>query len=146
MDDLTFSSKEKPVTDKQFTDVQKICRKFRLEPNPKKTRFLGPGDRKVVTGLVLDKTVDIPQTFYESLDKDLVRLKNIFEATVLLSHFEENPLLKKFKQEVQGQVNFIGMVEGYHSPVFTSYIEKYQQALEADDELFEMRWTHFGYL
>ena len=53
-------------------------------------------------------------------------MKNIFEAAILMSHFEDNPLLKKFKQEVQGQINFIGMVEGYQSAVFKEFLKKYK--------------------
>jgi hypothetical protein len=114
--------------------------------NKKKTKISGPGDPKVVTGLALNETIDIPAEFYENLNKDLNRLKNVFEATLLIGPFEENSLLKKYKQEIQGEINFIGMVEGFHSPQFKEYTKKYRQSFEANEEFYSMRWTHFGYL
>ncbi len=146
VDDLTFSSGEKEITNQHFAEVRDICLQHNLILNPEKTKLSGPGDEKIVTGLVLNKTVDIHPEFYKQLDMDLQRLKSIYEATLLTNQFEDNPLLKKFKQEVQGQVNFIGMVEGYRSPIFKDYLNRYHQALEADEELFTMRWTNLSYL
>jgi RNA-directed DNA polymerase len=146
VDDLTFSSNDKEITKQHCSEVQDICTKYHLALNEKKTKFSGPNDLKTVTGLLLNKTVDIPCEFYINLDKDLKRLKNIYEASLITSHLEDNKLLTKFKQVVQGQINFIGMVETYGSPVYKDYLNRYHQSLEADEELFTMRWTHFSYL
>jgi len=146
VDDLTFSSKDKEFTSQHCNEIQEICKKNNLVLNLKKTKISGPTDPKIVTGLMLNKTVDIHPEFYINLDKDLKRLKNIYEATLITGHIEDNPLLKKFKQEVQGQINFIGMVEGYGSAEFKDYRNRSHLALEADEELFSMRWTNFSYL
>jgi len=146
VDDLTFSSDTVQINPKHLDEIVEICNKYNLQLNGHKTKFSGPGDTKIVTGLVLNKTVDIQPEFYERIHKDLKRLKSIYEVSVLASQVENNPLLEKFKKEVLGEVNFIGMVEGYGSPIFKNYHSQYQKALEVEEELFSMRWTSFSYL
>ncbi len=146
VDDLTFSSFRSSFTEKQLEEITLICAHHHLRLNAKKTKFKGPDDEKIVTGLQLNKTVDIPEDFYTQLNEDLKRLKSINEVSLLTRQMENNIVLNKFKQEVQGQLNFIGMVEGYSSPEFREYRRLFNEALEVDEEIFSMRWTSFSYL
>lgn len=146
VDDLTFSSDNEVFSQKHLDDIVQICSKYSLKLNDKKTSFKDPSDKKMVTGLILNQTVDIPPEFYNQLNKDLFRLKAVYEASILTRQLEHNNLLDKFKQEVQGQVNFIGMVEGYSNPEFRKYRQLFQQTFEVDDELFSKRWTSFSYI
>lgn len=146
VDDLTFSSSRKAFSPQHLDEIVQICSKHNLKLNDKKTSFKANADKKMVTGLVLNQTVDIPPEFYKQLNIDLLRLKGVYEASILTRQLEHNSLLDKFKQEVQGQVNFIGMVEGYSSPEFRKYQQLYQQTFEVDDELFSKRWTSFSYI
>lgn len=145
VDDLTFSGNE-AFSPHHLDEITRICAKYNLCLNNNKTKFINPNDKKMVTGLVLNQTVDIPSEFYAQLNMDLKRLKTINEASELTMPQENNALLDKFKQEVQGEINFIGMVEGYSSPEFRKYRSLYQQSLEVDDQLFTKRWTNFSYL
>ena len=146
VDDLTFSSVSKSFTQNHLDEISEICRLHNLKLNEAKSKILGDNDVKEVTGLVLNQTVDIPLSFYQHLEKDIERLHHIYEASVLTRQTENNTVLQKFKQEVQGQVNFIGMVEGYHSPVFNKYKLMTKEALEVEEEFLSMRWTNFSYI
>jgi RNA-directed DNA polymerase len=146
VDDLTFSSKEVQIGTSHFDEIAKTCLNHNLALNRQKTKFAGPNDVKLVTGLLLNKTVDILPQFYQQLNKDLTRLKHIYEASVVTHQIENNPLLQKFKQEVQGQINFIGMVEGYNSQMFMQYHQRYKATFEVDEEVFSMRWTTMPYI
>jgi len=130
VDDLTFSSKERPFTENDYNEILDITNYFHLQLNPKKVKLLGPFDSKTVTGLTLNETIDIPSEFYKSLDNDLIRLKSVFETTILTGCLDDNPLLKKIKQEIQGEINFIGMVEGFNSPQFKEYNNKYHRSIQ----------------
>lgn len=146
VDDLTFSSKSQPFKENHLNEIRKICLLYKLKLNEEKSKILQEKDIKEVTGLVLNKTVDIPSFFYHQLDMDIQRLHNIYEASVLTGQTEKNTLFQKFKQEVQGQVNFIGMVEGYNSHEFYKYRNLMKQALEVDEGFLSLRWTNFSYL
>jgi len=146
VDDFTFSSSKEAFSAWHLDEIDRICSKYNLKLNDKKTKFSDPDDEKMVTGLVLNKTVDIPAEFYNQLKKDLYRLQGVYEVSILTRQMEHNILLEEFKQVVQGQINFIGMVEGYSSPEYRKYRNLFHHAFEIDDELFTKRWTNFSYL
>ena len=74
-----------------------------------------------MTGLVLRETIDIDPVFYEELHKDLKRLRSMAEVNLIINKHQHDQVLREFKQEVQGQINFIGMIEGYGSQLFYGY-------------------------
>jgi len=145
VDDLTFSSKTKEITPQHFSEIQHIAHANKLVFNTTKTKFLKVEHPKIVTGLLLQETVDIHPDFYKNLEEDLIRLKRIFESSVILKNLEQNTLLKTFKQEVFGQINFIRTVEGINSTIYQSYLNKYKQALTITEEVLSKRWIHFSY-
>lgn len=145
VDDLTFSSHSTKITKIHFEQIKIICEQYHLKLNPYKTKFLNPNDEKIVTGLLLSKTVDIHPDFYKNLNNDLKRLHSIYETSIILNHLDNNKLLKKFKQEVFGQINFIKTVEGNSSTIYKDYLNKYQNALNIAPEVFSKRWINFSY-
>ncbi len=146
VDDLTFSSKEEVLTEAHLKAVRAICAKHLFRLNPKKTKYYGAEDTKKVTGLVLNETVDIEQAFYDELDIDLKRLQYVAEVGMIVNKHNEDDTLKEFKQQVEGQINFIGMIEGYNSPIFYKYRKRMAKALKPDPDTLSARWTNFNYL
>jgi len=146
-DDLTFSTDIEKFSNKHYRQVLKICNRHQLVLNQHKTKFLDENDPKEVTGLILNKTVDIHTRFYQELNGDLKRLKSLVEAGFIVKdNYEEDSVFIKFKQEVKGKINFIGMIEGYNSPVFYRYKQKLKKALlPPNEEVLFARWTHFNY-
>ena len=145
VDDLTFSSKNQAFSMEQVEAIQKICTNNQLKLNPTKTKFFNENDLKKVTGLVLRETVDIDPEFYKELERDIERVKRTAEVNVIMSKHNRNDLLREFKQEVDGMINFIGMIEGYDSQLFYDYRQKLKAALNPDDETLSARWTNFNY-
>lgn len=145
-DDLTFSSDLEKFTNVHLNQVLDICNKHQLKLNEHKTKFYDENDPKEVTGLVLHKTVDTPQMFYRELSDDLRRLKSLVEAGFIVKQNYEDEVFKKYKQEVKGKINFIGMIEGYDSQIFYRYNQKLKKALALpNEEILFARWTHFNY-
>ncbi len=145
VDDMSFSSKQKPLTQNHLEAIKTICANNQFKLNPNKTKFFGEKDTKKVTGLVLNETVDIDKPFYTELNKDLKRLQHLAEANIIINKHREDEVFKKFKQEVNGHVNFIGTIEGYDSPVFYRYHKKMRQALCPEEEILSARWSNFNY-
>ena len=145
-DDLTFSTNLQKFSKEHFNQVLDICHKHRLKLNPHKTKFYDENDPKEVTGLLLHNTVDIPQKFYQELSDDLRRLKSLVEAGFIVKHNYEDEVFIKYKQEVKGKINFIGMIEGYNSKIFYRYSQKLKKALlPPDEKVLFARWTNFNY-
>ena len=145
VDDLTFSSTKRPFTTEDVEQINAICQQNKLKLNPKKTTFFGAAATKKVTGLVLNETVDISSDFYEALELDLERIRQTAEVNVIMYQHNRTELLRDFKKEVDGMINFIGMIEGYDSQLFWEYRQKLKAALSPSEESLSARWTNFSY-
>ena len=146
VDDLTFSSKKNRFDSIHLQAIKTVCREHGMKINPFKTKFYGAEDTKKVTGLVLNETVDIDPGFYGELNKNLKRLRHLTEVNLLVNQHKQDEVFRKFKQEVEGQINFIGMIEGYGSRLFYSYRQKMKAALNPDEEeVFSAKWTNSNY-
>ena len=146
VDDLCFSSQSKSFTPDHLIEIEAICQQHQLKLNPKKTKYFGEKETKKVTGLILRDTVDVPDAFYQEFHKDLKRIKRLAEVNLIMSKPKHNEALREFKQEVDGQINFIGMIEGYNSPIFYKYRQKLKDALNPNADVLSVRWTNINYL
>lgn len=146
VDDLTFSSKTTEFTQEHFNQINTICISHKLKLNTYKTKFYKENDIKIVTGLVLSDTVDIQPEFYKALDKNLQRLKAVSETSFLMNNFQKNEFLKKFKQQVFGQINFIKTVEGHTSEIYKEYTQKYSFSKQVDVDKLSENWLNFSYI
>ena len=145
VDDLTFSSKTKPIDIYDLEIIKEICLEYGIRLNLAKTKFFHEKDLKKVTGLVLNETIDIDESFYKELEKNLKRLRHLAEVSLIISHHKQAELLREFKKEVDGQINFIGMIEGYDSSIFYQYRQKMKKALHPDEQALSARWTNSNY-
>ncbi len=143
VDDLSFSSKNTPITPQFFEQINRIALKYHLKFNTDKTTFFGKNDKKTVTGLVLNKTVDIDPDFYKELNDDIKRLHSIIEVQHITGKTYGLGFVKEFKQQVMGKINFIGMIEGINSPQYNEYQNKFIQAQIVSENLVS-RWTKFN--
>ena len=145
VDDLTFSSRDTQIELSDFANIQKIAAEFGFHFNATKTKFFDDHHTKKVTGLLLNTTIDIDPQLYRALDKNLKRLKTIVEIKQLINSYRPSDLLREFKQRVDGQINFIGMIEGYDSPEFRKYRKRLQKVLQPSSEVLSARWVNMNY-
>jgi len=145
VDDMTFSSRNRPIQLADLEAIKSICGRHGLKLNPAKTTFFDADDEKKVTGLVLNDTVDIEDSFYKELDGDLKRLKYLVEVSFRIENHNRHELVMDFKKEVAGKINFIGMIEGYDSSIFYKYRQRFKRALNPDEEALSSSWANFSY-
>lgn len=145
VDDLTFSSKERKLNYSDFESIECIAQSHGFHFNPNKVKFFDEHKTKKVTGLLLKETVDIDPPFYRELDKQIKRLKSIAEAGLIIHQHKKTQLLDDFKKEVEGMINFIGMIEGYNSPIYIKYRKRITRALDPHDDVLSVRWTNSNY-
>ncbi|GJM33929.1 MAG: hypothetical protein DHS20C18_29300 [Saprospiraceae bacterium] len=145
VDDLSFSTKDQALTTAHLDQVKTICAKHQFVINPQKIKWYPPGVSKKVTGLVINETVDIDPSFYQELNRNLNRLQGLSDVNAIVNQSRQNDLYQDFKKEVQGMINFIGMIEGYGSQLFFDYRQKLKEALHVSPECLSVRWTNSQY-
>lgn len=145
VDDLSFSSNTffEPIITVQ--NIEKQCLNFNLKLNTSKTLFFDKDKPKIITGILLDDPLSIPNKFYDELNDDLLKLKHLIEVQLQYNEEVNHNLLKKLKQQIKGQLNFIRQVEGITSNEYIMYQEKYKTALTINNVKFFNRWVNFGY-
>lgn len=143
VDDLSFSSKNKPLKNKHFEQINTMALKYHLNFNPNKTKYFSKTDKKIVTGLVLNKTVDIQNEYYTELNKDIMRLQKVIEVHYITGKTQGLAFLTAFKQQIIGKINFIKTIEGKTSKQYLQYINAFYDALEPKENLVN-RWTKFS--
>ena len=143
VDDLSFSSHFLVEQDK-FNEILQITDKYEFKIGPEKTKRFGPQQEKTVTGLVVDKQINIPPDYYDELDKDLLRLQKSAEVHIITGQVYNAGAIKKFKQAVTGKINFIATVLGYDNEKYYQYLEKYETAVNPPQEELSLRWTKFN--
>ncbi|AMC10200.1 hypothetical protein Lupro_02555 [Lutibacter profundi] len=143
VDDLSFSSKNNLLNQTHFKQINNIALKYHLNFNPNKTKYFSKTDKKIVTGLVLNNTVDIDKSYYNELDKDINRLQKVIEVHHITGKTQGLAFLKEFKQQIMGKINFISTIEGKNSKQYLTYLNSFHNALEVNNELVN-RWTKFS--
>ncbi len=141
VDDLSFSTKNIPLTDEHYSEIKTISQKYNLTFGEDKTRFFSSSDTKIITGLMLNETIDIVPEFYQELDKDIRRLQAVMEVNHILG--TTTAQLKIFKQEIMGKIAFIQQIEGSNSDEYIHYLNAFYDAQNPPDDLM-LRWTKFG--
>ena len=73
-DDITISS-EHWIDEVVLQDVSGLVQEFGFKLNAKKTKFMGPGNRQEVTGIVLNSSPNLPRDWCNSVRGYLHRVK-----------------------------------------------------------------------
>lgn len=144
VDDLTFSSKEK-MGEGFLNDIGVILNQFNLSLNNDKTKWYGPAEVKVVTGLEVFDKVSVPGSFYYELSQDLQRLKYSMEAQLQVMGKRENEMIETFKQQVSGKIGFLQMILGFKNEKYLKYLNDYEEAINPEVDKLSIRWTDFPY-
>ncbi|MCD4675185.1 MAG: reverse transcriptase family protein [Desulfobacula sp.] len=144
VDDLTFSS-QKPINSCTLTRIEEILYEYRWKINQDKVVLFGESDIKKVTGLELRNRVSVPDTYFEEVAKDIVRLEKAKELVIRAPFHESTAWIKKLEQHVNGQINFLGMVYGYGSPEYLNKRTKADAVLQRDYEPESLNWLDFPY-
>lgn len=104
-DDITFSGSEKVI--ELIPIISKIVEEEHFIINEKKTRYSYYYQRQEVTGLIVNKKVNIPKSFIKELKKEIYFCKKYGVS----SHLEKIECNKSFfKEYLYGKVYFINMI------------------------------------
>ena len=151
-DDITFSSYKKEINIKTILEaIERIINKNGFNINPLKTRIQTKNHSQIVTGLKVNKKVNLKRQFVRQIRSMLYSLyKNgLSEASKI--HFEKYNLQsakyqdnqeESFKNILLGKINFLGQVKGVENLLYkkyehTFYLLKHNFILEEKIDKFE---------
>lgn len=147
VDDLSFSSK-KPITQINFDQILQILQEFQFKIDPQKTKWYGKNDLKEITGLMVTKSIEIPDSFIIEFEKSLNKLKDVLGYSRELPDMQVYEWINKMKKMMRGRLAFICSIYGEHHPVYLSLDEQLNQ-IEHFDELPQteesLSWKYAGY-
>ncbi|MBK1695936.1 retron St85 family RNA-directed DNA polymerase [Rhodovibrio salinarum] len=101
-DDISVSGDMEPAEVLQF--VKKVCREHGFKIHPDKIRVLGPGRQKRVTGIVVNKHLQVPRKKRRVLRQSVYYIKK-FGLDEHLSKTKNNR--RNFLDHLMGQVNYV---------------------------------------
>lgn len=143
-DDMTFSSK-KPFNAEKINSIRAIIRHYGFTTNERKLQQYGPKDNKIVTGLLVNKKVELAPNYLNTLTQDIERLSD-----VLRIQNEQGQLttrwVEQFKQQVRGRLNFAGFVMKKNNEQYQQLRDSYYTAINPPEEEFgAINWRGFPY-
>lgn len=142
-DDLSFSS-EKPFSDADTANIREVVEEEGYRFNEAKFKLQGPDDRKEITGVQLgENDVELSNDFLEALRGDLDRLRHVVEVSNAMGRQEK--WIDRFRQQVEGKVNFVEFVMGLENPITQEMYHRLDDALDPPDEFGAKSWLDFGY-
>ena len=107
-DDITISGNSKVYWIKH--DVEKIVNSYQFSLNNEKTIFLNPGDRKRVTGIIVNEKLSVPRSITRKLRQEIFFIKK-FGIDGHLKMIKFDGLREEYIAHLYGVASYIKMVE-----------------------------------
>lgn len=143
-DDLSFSA-DHYISFDEVLDIINIIRKNGFKINEKKLRMTASHRKQVVTGVVVNKKVNVDRNLMKKIRAMLHDLSanSLFSATK--NHFKiKGPVTDKnqidFLNKLEGYINFVGQIRGKNDLKFRRF------RAELDRFYFYNKRTHAGIL
>lgn len=143
-DDMSFSA-TRPITSEMIRSVGDLITEAGFIVNPRKTKRYGPGEEKVVTGLLVSDKVSLPADYLPLLQTDIQRLSDALRVQNEQGELQTR-WIDKFKQQVRGRLAFVGFVLRRDNKTYLTLKEEYILAIHPPEEEFgQVNWRSFPY-
>lgn len=129
-DDLTFSS-NKEISDMLLLMIKEIIQLNTFKVNNKKIRIKSSARQQLVTGLVVNKKVNIDRKLIKQVRAMLHHTKTKGLSEAAKKHYkvrddqELGPFRKMFLDKLLGYINFIGLVRGEFDSIYLKFKKQY---------------------
>jgi len=146
-DDISFSS-EKEIVDEQVMEAIRQVEVLGYKLNPAKIKLYGPGDQKIVTGLIVgENEVNVPEDYSESLEQAILQLGQIVDAKFYTVNGRGRPSawVKELEQQVRGKLAFASNILGTDDERIIALEMELEKALEPPENYGPISWLDFGY-
>ena len=129
-DDLTFSCNEY-LNETIIQNIRTIINKHEFTINEKKFRLLSCKSKQTVTGLIVNKKVNVDRTYIRNIRAVLHHIKTDSLEEAAKKHYKvsiaDQFLQQKLLFKVKGQIDFVGQVRGKEDEIYLKLIDKLKQ-------------------
>lgn len=151
-DDLTFSSRKKNLTvESIISEIKEVIQSNGFSVNAAKTRVQTANQTQVVTGLKVNRKVNISRKYIKQIRSMLHSWHKDGLASATQKHFEHynqqpdkylSERENSFKNILIGKINFLGQVKGIDDPQYlkfrhTYFLLRYDFILKKKQDEFE---------
>lgn len=144
VDDLSFSSNMR-LTQTHLLQINEILMSQRFKPDPAKIKFFGPHDMKEVTGLILGKTITVPDEYLVSFATDISRFREMHLLACQNPDSHVFDWLEKMKQVLNGRLAFLKMVHGSDNDTYLHFKSEIQHIYKSETIETSVSWRYAGY-
>lgn len=141
-DDITISTNLKFLPGEIYdytqnsiaNNLNSIIKANGFEINKQKIRLQTKVQRQSVTGLIVNKKINIPRTYVKNIRALLFRWEKDGEK-VAEQYFQKNFKKKSLRKVLLGRISYIGNVRGTEDPIFIKLWNKYHILLGQSDKI-----------
>ena len=144
VDDLSFSSKFK-ITEHHFSQITELLNIHRFKVNPNKMKWYDKDEIKKITGLIVGKSVTVPDEFISSFENELIKLKDLFAYALQYPDYHVLEWITKLKQVLNGRLAFIQMIYGKNHLVYLNFRKQLENIDNAEMIEQSVSWRYAGY-
>jgi len=128
-DDLTFSSNTK-ISERVIDELRIIITNFGFKLNEKKFRLQSSRSKQTVTGLVVNKKVNVDRRYIRKLRAILYSWEKMGAEIAAAKHFNATKLsvedVQKFVRKLAGQIQFVGQVRGIEDEIYRKLLLSFE--------------------
>ncbi len=144
VDDMSFSS-DNPISGRHIEKMKEIMWSHRFVVDEKKTKIFGKNDVKIITGLIVNKKILIPDDFINDFEACLHKLADMHAFAAQFPESSVFEWLAQMQRNMQGRLAFVGFVYGKNSPLFLK-LKKQLASVNMASEIEEsISWRYAGY-
>lgn len=134
-DDLTFSSNSK-IPELIIEELKCIIQHFGFQLNEKKLRIQSSASKQTVTGLVVNKRVNVDRKYIRNLRAILFSWEKMGVELAAAKHYQLKDLavvdVPKFVRKIAGQIEFVGQVRGVNDSIYKKLGDQFKSNLALD--------------
>lgn len=130
-DDLTFSADTKIHSD-TILDIVSIINKHKFSVNEKKFRLQSKNKKQTVTGLVVNKKVNVDRKLIRKIRAIMhdIRLNGMNKAAqnhLKLKQAPDEKIISYFIHRLEGLINFVGQVRGRQDIIYVRFKNEFDE-------------------
>ena len=141
-DDLSFSSQQE-ILETQIESIVGIVAGHGFSFNPEKIKKYEPEEEKEVTGLIVGKSIRIPDSFINTLNDELQKLANVIEVQQRTGG--HSTWVNIYKKYLEGKMAFVNQIMGADHALTTKLLNTYDTAIHPPDQFESVKWLDFPY-
>ena len=144
VDDLSFSSNN-PLTENHLDIINDTLKMHHFKPDPDKIKWYGKDDVKEVTGLIVSDKIGLPEAYFEDLEKEIKRLREIKLNALLYPEHAVFEWIQKLEEIVGGRLAFAKTACGKESQVYKKLLSSFMATNAIEPEELSVSWRYAGY-